>query len=196
MDGFSMIDEAPQYVDGQLPVDSVEVETDMDAEARLEKIRGWEAFRKRWLDHYQKKIDEVNERADRNIAWHKYHLARFFRSVPHKSTKTQLSYDLPSCQLVMKKECDKINKPSADDMARILLRLTEEKDTAFIKTQTTQSVDWNEYKRFLSIVDGSVVDMRTGEQVDDVKITHVEPEFVLKFKDERSNDDDEGNSAS
>jgi len=182
-----MIDEAPQQGEG---FDNYTFENDMDAEAHVEKINGWEAFRKRWIEHYEKKIAEVNERADRNIAWHKHFLERFFNTVPHRATATQLSYDLPSCQLVMKKATDKLNKPNAEAMQGILLRMCEHNDTQFVVTKTTQNVDWDSYKKLLTIVDGQVVDMRTGEFVSDVPITHAEQEFVLKFKKEKESVDD------
>ena len=192
VEGYGMMDEAPQMEEvseGEFRyVEDMKEENDMDAEERLSKIKGWEAFRKKWLDYYQKKIDEVNDRADRNIAWHKYHLSRFFRSVPHKKTNTTYYYDLPSCRLVMNNPADKINKPSKEDLAKILLRLAEEKDTGMIKTTVTEEVDWNKYKDNLSIVDGQVVDMRTGEFVSDVPITHVDPEFVLKFKKDKGDE--------
>lgn len=194
MDEYMMADEAPEQQDGQY-VEEAHEENDMDAENRLAKIKGWEAYRQRWLDHYQRKIAEVNDRADRNIAWHKFHLAQFFRSVPHKTTKTSVYYDgLPSCRLSMTMATDKINKPSREDLDKILLRLAEQGDKGMIKKTVTEEVDWAQYKANLAIVDGRVVDMRTGEFVDDVKITHVEPEFVLKFnKESMSMKEDENN---
>ena len=193
MDEFMMIDEAPLQTEDGTFVDAVEEETAMDAEARLEKVKGWEAYRAKWLAHYQRCIDEVNERADRNIAWHKYHLSRFFRSVPHKATKTTVYYDgLPSCRLVLNKPTDKINKPSKENLERILMRLAEAGDKGMIKRTVTEEVDWAKYKDNLQIVDGKVVDKRTGEFLDDVEITHCEEEFVLKFnKDKKETNENE-----
>ena len=198
MDELMMIDEAPQEAEDGGYVEAVVEETAMDAENRLEKINGWEAYRQKWLAHYQKCIDEVNERADRNIAWHKFHLSRFFRSVPHKATETTFYYDgLPSCRLVMNKATDKINKPDKQSLEKILLRLAEAGEKDMIKRTVTDEVDWSKYKDNLKIVDGQVVDKRTGEFLDDVPITHCEEEFVLKFKKEKketNENEDHGNS--
>ena len=195
-----MEDEAP-LVQGspqceQEIAEAVQTMTDMDAEAHVEKINMWDAYRKKWVEHYEKKIAEVNERADRNIAWHRHFLRMFFNLVPHKGTKTTLYYDgLLSSKLVLKKGTDKINKPKADVLLKIKLRLLEHGEKEYIVTKTTEDVDWDAYKANLSIVDGQVVDKRTGEILEDVPITHVEPEFVVKMKG-REDNDDEGNSAS
>ena len=58
-------------------------------------------------------------------------------------------------------------------------------------TKTTEDVDWDGYKENLTIDEnGQVVDKRTGEILDDVPITHVEPEFVVKMKGKDENDDE------
>ena len=198
MDGLTlnaiMEDDAPKVVvaDEAEATSEAEQMTDMDAELRVEKINMWEAYRKKWVEHYEKLIAQVNERVDRNIAWNKHILRKYFSLVPHKGTKTTLYYDgLLSCKLVMKKATDKINKPKADALLKIKLRLLESGDTDYIVTKTTEDVDWDGYKENLTIDEnGQVVDKRTGEILDDVPITHVEPEFVVKMKGKDENDDE------
>ena len=99
MDGLTlnaiMEDDAPKVVvaDEAEATSEAEQMTDMDAELRVEKINMWEAYRKKWVEHYEKLIAQVNERVDRNIAWNKHILRKYFSLVPHKGTKTTLYYD-------------------------------------------------------------------------------------------------------
>ena len=105
-----LIDEVPFGAD----VETMEVRKmdDMDADACIEKISNWERYREFWLDYYQKKIDEVNQKCDRNIAYQRRNLRDYFATVPHRSTKTMEAYDLPhgKIQVTFSKPCLVPNK--------------------------------------------------------------------------------------
>ena len=187
MEKIDIIDEAPYgdnpYIDPELcPKD------DMDADECLTKINNWERFRKFWLDFYAKKIEEVSQKCDRNIAYNRRKLKDYFSTVPHKSTKTQEIYDLPSGKLAMV-----YKKPSlVPDRQAILDRFKASGDKEFIKTKTTEDIDWNGYKErlFISEDGKTVLDKETGEIVKDVSIKVEDPEFKATPKKETEGEED------
>ena len=76
-----LIDEVPFGTD----VEAVDLEPEMDdmsADGCIQKMENWERYRKFWLDYYAKRIEEVNQKCDRNIALQNRKLRRFFAFVP------------------------------------------------------------------------------------------------------------------
>lgn len=175
----NMIDEVPFGVDPSTYVDEEGTSmNDMDADACIVKIGNWERYRKFWLDYYAKKIDEVNEKCDRNVAWQKRHLQDFFVTVPHRSTKTMEAYDLPNGKISVS-----YAKPNlVPNKESILARFKAEGETAFIKVK--EELDWSGYKSRLFVSDtGDVLDKETGEVVTDVSVEMSEPKFSVKINE-------------
>ena len=176
-----MEDEVPFGVD----VEQMEVQTmdDMDADGCLHKINNWERYRKFWLDYYQKRIDEVNQKCDKNIAYQHRKLRSFFESVPHRSTKTMEAYDLPSGKIQVT-----FGKPNlVPNKEAILERFRKEGETEFIKVK--EELDWSGYKSRLFISEtGDVLDQETGEIVEDVSIETPEPKFAVKINEKVSDE--------
>ena len=179
----NMIDEIPFGAD----VDLMELQSDMndmDADACIEKIANWEKYRNFWLDYYGRKIDEVNQKCDRNIAYQRRNLRDFFKTVPHRSTKTMEAYDLPHGKLSVS-----FAKPSlVPNKEAILKRFKECGETEFIKVE--EKLDWSGYKSRLFISDmGDVLDKETGEIVTDVSVEMSEPEFSVKPNKDKESDE-------
>lgn len=80
------------------------IDTDAKAEWALKKIREARADRDTWVAWYKDKIREVTEQVDFDTMNLERKLADYFETVPHKTTKTQESYKLPSGKLVLKKQ--------------------------------------------------------------------------------------------
>lgn len=147
---------------------------DMEADACVQKIGNWERYRDFWLDYYQKRIDEVNQKCDRNVAYQRRKLREFFRSVPHRHLKASEAYDLPSGKISMSYPTPKMIPNKAD----ILERFKKNGDTQFIKVK--EELDWNGYKSRLFISDsGDVLDKETGEVVKDVLVEVSEPDITV-----------------
>ena len=123
----------------------------------------------------QEQITALNEQYDNKTKFLKSCLAEYFATVPHKSTKTQETYKLLSGSLVMKKPSTKINHN--DD--NLLCYLHANNSEEFIKTK--ESVDWAEFKKHLTIVDGKVVDTDLGIEVEACTIEDVPASFNIKF---------------
>lgn len=181
MVNFEMEDEVPFGKEA----DEIEVShvDEMDATACIEKRDNWERYRQFWIDYYTKKIEEVNQRCDRNIAYQDRKLREYFLSVPHRKTKTMEAYDLPNGRLSMSFMQKKL-VPNRDS---ILERLKKDGETSFIKVKVKEELDWDGYKSRLFISDmGDVLDKETGEIVEDVSIEVSEPKFTVKTNKKES----------
>jgi len=168
-----VVDEVPFGADvEELDVPQMD---DMEADNCIEKIENWERYRQFWLDYYQKKVDEVNQKCDRNIAYQERKLRDYFSVVPHRSTKTMEAYDLPHGKI----QCT-FSKPTfVPNKEAILARLKEDGELEFIKVE--EKLDWSGYKSRLFISNtGDVLDKETGEVVKDVSIEMSTPEFSVK----------------
>lgn len=172
------------YEDDEVFASESIIQNDMEADDHVRKIRYWQGYRDRMVDHFQKQIQLVTEKAESAISYHSHLLESYLATIPHKVTRTQESYQLPSGGLKVTRAHDAIVKDSED---KILLQLAQRGDNRFTKVKTTESLDWASYKKCLSIIDGKVYDVETGEAVDGAKVEHVEPKFSVKF-----NDDEEG----
>lgn len=133
------------------------------------------AIAKDQIASLQEHINVLNEQYDNKTKFLKSCLAEYFMKVPHKETKTQETYKLLSGSLVMKKPSTKINHN--DD--NLLCYLHANNSEEFIKTK--ESVDWAEFKKHLTIVDGKVVDTDLGIEVEACSVEDVPASFDIKF---------------
>ena len=164
------------------------LQNDMEAEEHMEKIRYWNDYEDRMVKHFEEQIKLVREKAEARRAYHKHLLYDYFARVPHNSTKTQESYPLRSGKIVMKRATEKLVQPKDDDEKMFLLYLAENGIKGFSKTKVEEHLDWINYKKRLSIIDGQAVDKETGEIVDGIRVEKVEASFdVALNKDEKEN---------
>ena len=186
MDNFSFLEDEVPFGADPNTVGYAEQLDEMEADVCLQKIANWEKFRKFWLDYYQKKVDEVNQKCDNNVAFQKRKLRDYFESVPHRSTKTMEAYDLPHGRLSI----GFVTKKMIPDKEAILARFKEQGESEFVKVETIEKLDWNGYKNRLFISDsGDVLDKETGEIVTDVSIEVSKPEFSVKPTEEKESEE-------
>jgi hypothetical protein len=118
--------------------DGFHVTDDKAAEWCMKKIREAEADRAMWKTHYEAQMEKVNKAADESIAYFTARLEEYFASVPHKATKTQESYSLPSGKLILKRQ-----QPEYKTNEEELLQwLKDNFMYDFVKTKTVESADW------------------------------------------------------
>lgn len=122
------------------------------------------------------KIKHLEEAAERKTAFLKGCLAEYFKTVPHKTTKTQESYKLLNGSLVMKLGSQTMVKNDAE----LVEYFRQNGMSEYIKVK--EEPKWAEFKKNLSIVDGKVVDTTTGEIVDVVRVEEVPGTFDVKTK--------------
>ena len=182
---MDVVEEVPYGTD----VEAVEINgemNDMDADSCIEKISNIERYRKFWLDYYAKKVNEVNEKCDRNVAYQQRKLRYFFATVPHRSTKTMEAYDLPHGRISVTFPERRL-VPNKD---AILKRFIKSGDREFVKV--VESLDWSGYKARLFISDdGDVLDRETGEIIKDVDVEITEPTFSVKPSKDKGDESNE-----
>lgn len=151
------------------------IEDDQQAEWAMKKIVEAQAEFDRWKTYYTEALEKVKARTDNTVSFMTAKLCEYFRVVPHKETKTQEKYSLPSGDLVMKKA--KRVWEHEDDAA--LLQWA--RDNGFSDCiKTVEKVSWSDVKKRLAEnADGVIYDMETGVVCEAVKSVESAPEFVV-----------------
>lgn len=124
------------------------------------------------------RIEELKAKCDNETAYLKSLLDQYFRTVPHKETKTQETYKLLSGTLVMKKPSVKINH----DDEKLIEYLENNDGNEYIKLK--KSVDWAEFKKNLTVLDsGEIVDSELGTVIDSAvcSLEEVPASFNIKY---------------
>lgn len=116
-------------------------------------------------------LDRITSLADSQILTGK--LAEYFKTVPHKTTKTKHSYRLLSGTLV--KKIGGRTMKQDDDALLAYLKASDNEDMI----QTTEKPKWGEFKKRLEIVGGQIVDKTTGELVEGVQIIEKPDTFTV-----------------
>lgn len=153
------------------------VDNDQKAEWAARKIREARQDTQKWTEYYERQLSAIRRANEETEAYFAALLADYFDTVPHKATKTQESYSLPSCKLVLKAQqpefnrdeavlCDYLDKKGRDDLVRI-----------------TRRADWAALKKTLKVMeDGTCVDA-DGEVVEGVQAFNRLPEFKIEMKE-------------
>lgn len=158
------------------------VDNDQKAEWAARKIREARQDTQKWTEYYERQLSAIRRANEDTEAYFAALLADYFETVPHKATKTQESYSLPSCKLVLKAQqpefnrdeavlCDYLDKKGRDDLVKI-----------------TRRADWAALKKMLKVMeDGTCVDA-DGEIVEGVQAFSRQPEFKVEMKEYNENE--------
>lgn len=158
------------------------VDNDQKAEWAARKIREARQDTQKWTEYYERQLSAIRRANEDTEAYFAALLADYFETVPHKATKTQESYSLPSCKLVLKAQqpefnrdeavlCDYLDKKGRDDLVKI-----------------TRRADWAALKKMLKVMeDGTCVDA-DGEVVEGVQAFIRQPEFKVEMKEDNENE--------
>ena len=158
------------------------VDNDQKAEWAARKIREARQDTQKWTEYYERQLSAIRRANEETEAYFAALLADYFETVPHKATKTQESYSLPSCKLVLKAQqpefnrdeavlCDYLDKKGRDDLVKI-----------------TRRADWAALKKTLKVMeDGTCVDA-DGEVVEGVQAFSRQPEFKIEMKEDNENE--------
>ena len=158
------------------------VDNDQKAEWAARKIREARQDTQKWTEYYERQLSAIRRANEDTEAYFAALLADYFETVPHKATKTQESYSLPSCKLVLKAQqpefnrdeavlCDYLDKKGRDDLVKI-----------------TRRADWAALKKMLKVMeDGTCVDA-DGEVVEGVQAFSRQPEFKIEMKEGNENE--------
>ena len=156
--------------------DGYSIKDDRGAEYALKRIRETQAEVDKFREYYDLQIQKMQERADGIRGFYLGHLYKYFQSVPHKSTKTQESYELPSAKLVWKQQ----NPEYVRDDEKVITWLKNVEETGFIKVK--ESLDWAELKKKSHVSDGVCVLNETGEVIPGIDVVERDAKFDVTFK--------------
>ena len=163
------------------------ISSDQEAEWALQQIKDAEAEKAKWQEFYDSRYKVVCDSCDLTIANMQSLLQSYFATVPHKVTKTEENYALPSGKIYMKKQ-----EPDFDTSGLLdYLKLSGQ--TQFIEYK--ESPKWAEYKKTLAkdpegnfavveTEDGLRAVNKDGEPLP-IPVTLKQPEFKVQIKKEK-----------
>ncbi len=166
-----------------------EITCDMEAEKALAAMRSAQADYERMAAWHMEQLRQEEERLTNYLDYLNAVLERYFDRVPHHTTRTQESYQLPSGKLVRRKR-----KPGFALDNEKLLPWVRENAPKLIRRE--ESVDWAGLKKGLILRDGRAVDPETGEVVPGILVEERPDRFEAKINDveadesERTDEDD------
>lgn len=156
------------------------IDTDEAAEWALKKVLAAKKEKERLTalidaerDILDRKQEEVDKRYERDTSYLLFKLGEYFKTVEHKETKTQESYQLLSGKLVFKKPTQKLEQDE-----NTLLEWCKQNAPEYVKTK--QSVEWGQIKKCMQIVGDAVIYGATGEIVQGVAVSEVAGVFDVK----------------
>lgn len=153
--------------------DSFVIDTDAKAEWALQKIREARADRDRFVKWYTDKIKEIKEQCDFNTMNLERMLKEYFDSVPHRETKTQSIYDLPSGKLFVKNQ----NPEYKHDDKTVIDWLKKNGGNQFIEVE--ESLKWGDLKKAGAVVGGKMFD-ENGEEIPGIEVINKDPVFCVE----------------
>jgi len=153
--------------------DSFVIDTDAKAEWALQKIREARADRDRFVKWYTDKIKEIKEQCDFNTMNLERMLKEYFDSVPHRETKTQSIYDLPSGKLFVKNQ----NQEYKHDDKTVIDWLKKNGGNQFIEVE--ESLKWGDLKKAGAVVGGKMFD-ENGEEIPGIEVINKDPVFCVE----------------
>ena len=139
----------------------------------MDRIREARADRDRMIAWYEDAIKTIKEQTDYNTANLERMLLDYFKTVPHKKTKTQESYSFPGGKLILKTQNPEYKR---DDKA-VIEYLKANNGEQFIKIK--EELDWSALKAATGVIDGRIV-TGDGEFIPGVEVINREPKFVVE----------------
>ena len=147
-----------------------------DERAEAERLN---SVRRQMIADYEEQIRRENDQLEKRTSALTAMLMDYFETVPHKASKTQESYQLPSGKLVRKYPAPKIERNDAAMIEWLRANALER----FIKVK--ESAAWDELKKSSVSFDsdGCAIYTPTGEIMDGVAAVPQEPVFRLEMKE-------------
>lgn len=167
-----------EYIDAvaEAPTTAFEITDDGKAEWAIQKIREAQSDTAKWQEHFAGQLAKIKAENDNTVAYMTSLLAAYFATVPHKDTKTQSSYKLPSATLMRKRQEPEYKR---DDPA-LVAWLESSGMEALIERKPVPM--WGELKKRCVVQDdGSVADAESGEIVRGVVAVHRPDKFEVKI---------------
>jgi hypothetical protein len=128
------------------------VKDDQSADWAAWKVAEIEADTARWVAHYEEQLAKIRKNNEFRAEYFKRMLKDYFYTVPHKMSKTQSSYQLPRCKLIMKAQGPEFER----EEGTLLDWLDKQPDyKQFVKVKET--VNWAGLKKALEGEEGIAI---------------------------------------
>lgn len=151
------------------------IQNDQQAEWALKKIAEIRKDAESWNTFYAAQMEKVTKQAEADEAYFTGLLEAYFDGVPHKAAKTQESYTLPSGKLVRKAQQPFFSRDDA-------LLLPWAKANGLFRV--TESPDWVNIKKRVTINGTAAVDSETGEVIPGVLVEERPNVFTVSVKED------------
>ena len=150
------------------------IQNDSMADWAIRKIQEARQDTEKWKAFYAERMAQVQAANEETIAQMEGYLAEYFDTVPHKATKTQESYQLPSGKLVLKAQQPEYVRDDAQ-----LLPWAKENGYADC-VAVKESVNWAELKKRLTVQGEWMIDPETGEAVPGITVQERGTKFSVE----------------
>ena len=150
---------------------------DRSAEWCIQKIKAAQAEKEHWKAFYMGQLKRAEQSCDFRIEYMENLLRPYFDQVPHKATKTQESYQLPSGKLAIKKQAPQFEH----DDEQILDWLHENSQRPETYIDFKETLKWGDLKKVL-VVSGNSMATSDGEIIPGITVTERPDKFVVEVK--------------
>lgn len=145
-------------------IETFVIDSDEKADWAVRKIKEHAADAERWEAFYKEQAQKIKASAQQSIEYLSVELYKYFATIPHRATKTQEKYKLPSGELVLMKEKEDFER---DNDA--LLQWCRENRPELVRIK--EEPDWNAVKAYIK---------ETGELPEGVTPMQRPPEFKVR----------------
>lgn len=155
-----------------------EITNDRQAEWSMGQIRAARAEVAKYERYYQEQLERIRAECRSTEEYHTAMLERYFATVPHRCTKTQESYRLPSGKLVRAKQQPAFIR----DEEALLPYLRQNAPQLILRTE---SVDWQGLKKRVAVQGETAVDAQTGEVIPGITVEQRPDKFMARLTNEK-----------
>lgn len=163
-----------EIVHAEEPKTGFVCENDQEAEWCILQIRRANEEKARWKEHYKEALASVTASCDETIGRMEMFLYQYFMTVPHKKTKTEENYALPSGKIMLKAQETDFEYDEAE-----LLEWLKSNGKGFIRVK--EVVDWDALKSTLTVLGDTVAD-EDAEVIPCIRAVEREPVFKVQIK--------------
>lgn len=154
--------------------ENFKITNDQQAEWAIAKIKEAIQDSEKWAAFYADRMAAVKEANAATVAAMEGFLADYFGTVPHKITKTQESYQLPSGKLVLKN----LQPEYIRDDQKLIEWCKENGHSDCVNVKET--LNWAELKKRGAIMGNTMIDPNTGEEIPGITINEKPAKFCVE----------------
>ena len=154
-----------------------QITDDNMAEWAVQKIKEAQSDTEKWKAHFDAQFEAIQKSNEGTINAMKSFLGHYFTKVPHRKTKTQEKYELPSATLIRKKQ----NPEYKSDNEALLAYLDNNHRTDLICIKREPA--WDAIKKTAVVQGETLVDADTGEVISGVRVIARPDVFDVKLKE-------------